>query len=256
VETSELLELLSLLLGTTPEQLLRLLLVAARTLPSILLVPALGLRAAPLPLKLAMTFALAATVASAGLDGAVPAEPGLLSIVRELVAGLPIALGAAGLLWAATMAGDLVADSYQDVGDGTFGAVPGARSSWGVLFSLLGAAGFIELGGPARLLRALAGAPPSFDAQLAASLGSTQWWMLIVTQVLGAIDLALAIAGPLLAVSFVTQVAAALTVRASVPLSLGSGLPALRAPVVLFLFGLLFQSVAFALFEQFDWRLP
>ncbi|HEX2879720.1 MAG TPA: flagellar biosynthetic protein FliR [Polyangiaceae bacterium] len=255
MEPSALLELASLPLGTTPEQLLRQLLLAARALPLIVLVPVFALRGAPLPLKFAMAFALVATVLPTGVEGNMPSEPWPLLIARELVAGLPIALGAAALLWAATMAGDVVADSYQDTGAAAFDAVPGARSGLGVLFSLLGAAGFIEVGGPARLLRALAASPSPGGLSLT-TLGSKQWWLQIVTQVLGAIDLALAIAGPLLAVSFVSQVAVALTLRASLPLSLGPALPALRAVIVLLLFGLLFQAVALALFEQLDLRLP
>jgi type III secretory pathway component EscT len=256
VEASALLELVSLPLGTTPEHLLRQLLLTARALPLIVLVPVFALRGAPLPFKLAMAFALVATVLPTGLEGIMPSEPWPLLIAREIVAGLPIAVGAAALLWAATMAGDLVADSFQDVGVTAFDALPGARSSLGVLFALLGATGFIELGGPARLLRALAASPPPVGVSFVSTLGSQQWWLQVVTQVLGAIDLALAIAGPLLAVSFVSQVAVALTMRAWLPLSLGPALPALRAVIVLLLFGLLFQAVALALFEQLDLSLP
>lgn len=241
------------MLGTTPEQLLRVALMGVRTLPLVLLVPAFGLRAAPLPFKLAIALVLGLTVAPVWLQGPVASEPWLVLILRELVSGLPLALGAAALLWAASMAGDLVSDSYRDVGAVSFDAVPGANSSLGVLLSLLCAIGFLEVGAPVRLLRALA---HSTGSAWATSFGSKQWWLQVVEQVLGAIDLALAIAAPLLAVSFATHIAFALMARASVPLSGSPALPALRAVVLLVLFSLLFQAIALALFEQLDLRLP
>lgn len=241
------------MLGTTPEQLLRVALMGARTLPLVLLVPAFGLRAAPLPFKIAIALALGLAVAPVWLQGPVVSEPWLVLLLRELVFGLPLALGAAALLWAATMAGDLISDSYRDVGAVSFDAVPGARSSLGVLFSLLCAIGFLEVGAPARLLRALA--HPTGPVW-ATNLGSKQWWLQVVEQVLGAIDLALAIAAPLLAVSFATHLAFALMARASVPVGWSPALPALRAVVLLVLFSLLFRAVALALFEQIDLRVP
>jgi hypothetical protein len=80
--------------------------------------------------------------------------------------------------------------------------------------------------------------------------------MQVVDQVLASIELAIALAGPLLAVSVATQLAFALTARAAVPLSLGPALPALRVVVLLLLVGALFQAVALALFEQLNLRLP
>jgi type III secretory pathway component EscT len=261
VEPTTLLALVSLLLGMAPEHLLPHLLLAARALPLIVLVPAFGLKAAPLPLKLALALALASTLGPVGLSPmvsgrTVPVDPLPLLLLRELVAGLPIALGAAALLWAATMAGDLIADSHQEMQTTISDGLSGARSSMGVLFSLLCAVGFVEVGGPARLLRALLASPSPAGGSLAVSLGSKPWWQQVVTQVLGAIDLALAIAAPLLAVTFVVQIASAVTARASGPLSLGPGLPALRSLIVLCLLGLLFQALALALFEQLDLRLP
>jgi type III secretory pathway component EscT len=239
------------LFGTTPEQLLPLVLMAARVLPLVVFVPVLGLRGAPLPFKAAIAFALAVAVAPTWLPTANPAGPLLGLLAHEIILGLPLAIGAAALLWAATMAGDLASDLYRDVGPMSFDAVPEARSSLGVLLSLLCAIGFLEVGAPVRLLRALAQAP-----QHALVLGSKQWWSQLIEQILGAIDLALAIAGPLLAVSFVTHIAAGLTARASVPLSFGPAMPALRSLVILFLFSLLFQALGLALFEQLELRLP
>lgn len=235
----------------TSEQLFPLVSMAARALPLVVLIPVLGLRGSPLPFKIAIAFALAVAVAPTWLPGTAATEPLFGLIVREMITGLPVALGAAALLWAATMAGDLASDLYRDVGTVSFDAVPEARSSLGVLLSLLCAIGFLEIGAPIRLMRALALSP-----QHALVLGSKQWWWQLVEQVLGAIDLALAIAGPLLAVSFVTHVAAGLTARASIPMSLGPALPALRALLVLLLFSLLFRAIALALFEQLDLRLP
>jgi flagellar biosynthetic protein FliR len=245
MDAFSLLELSSALFGVAPAQLLRAGLMAARVLPLVVLVPVFGLRAAPWPIKGAMALALALSVAPVWLAEPLPSEPWLMLIFRELLLGLPVALGVAALLWAATMAGDLISVSARDVGAISFDALPGAQSAVGVLMSLLCMVGFLELGVPARVLRALASLAPTTEP-----LASRGWWLHVVEQVLAAINLALAIAAPLIAVAFVTHIAFALLARAALPVSLMPALPALRALVVLFLFAALFQAIAWVLFER------
>jgi type III secretory pathway component EscT len=150
------------------------------------------------------------------------------------------------------MAGDLLAASYRDVGSISFEALPGASSALGVLLSLLAALGVLELGAPARLLRVLADPVPALGLQE----WGTQVARSVLEQVLAAIELALTLAAPLLAVALLTQVVFAVTARAAAPVSLLPALPALRAVAVLLLFALLLQTLALALFEQMDLRLP
>jgi type III secretory pathway component EscT len=106
------------------------------------------------------------------------------------------------------------------------------------------------------VLRALAAANSAGSALVLAELASAQWWLHVVEQVLAAIHLALALAGPMLAVAWATHIGFGLVARAASPVSFAPMLPALRAIVALLFFALLFQALAGALFEQLDGRLP
>jgi hypothetical protein len=77
-----------------------------------------------------------------------------------------------------------------------------------------------------------------------------------VRQVAHSIELAIVIAAPLIAIALACEMVFALTARAATPLALASVLPAFRGLVVLAAFGLLFQALAWALFEMIDLGLP
>jgi type III secretory pathway component EscT len=147
------------------------------------------------------------------------------------------------------MAGDFFAEVNGSSEPAAFATVPGPSSAYGTLLSLFAALAFLELGGPARAVKALAvlGTAPTDMRQLLT---------LVVQQVGDAIDLAVMIALPLVGVALALQVAWGLLARVAQPLALGTYLPALRSLAVLAVFGLLFQSLSWALVERVELALP
>lgn len=132
---------------------------ATRALPSVVLIPALGLRALPGVARMVAALALAACTAPAlaGLES--PDGPWLVALLSQLAIGLPLAVGAAGTLWVASMAGNLLdqaAAAPQRPRAFDFADAP--VSPLGVLLALGAAVAFFSLGGPARLVSALAAA--------------------------------------------------------------------------------------------------
>jgi len=251
VDIQPILSLLADCFGVGQSDLLALALAGLRIAPLVFLVPALGLQALPLPLRIAFVLVLALAASPAWLPIIPADDPWPVLAVRELLLGVPVALGTAVLLWAATMAGDLVALMQGGLEPESFTGIAGGTSAFGMLFSLLAALAFLELGGPVRVLGAL-----SAPAASAAQVASRDFWWAVANQILLAINLALAIAGPLVAVAFTVQVAFALVTRAAMPVALHSFLPALRSLGVLFVFGILFHVITLALSEQIDQRLP
>ncbi len=107
-------------------------------------------------------------------------------------------------------------------------------SPLGALLSLLVALIFLEGGGAARVAAALsANVPASYGTLWQVALGLTH-----------AIELALAVAAPVVAVSIVLELANALVARAATPAHIAALLAPLRSILILVSFALLFERMA------------
>lgn len=201
-----------------------LLLAWARVLPLVTIVPAFGSRLMPAParavfgLGLALLLLPSVTARVALSDVTLPSW--VLGVVRELAAGLPIALATGGLLWAAMMAGGLV-DDLRGASQQQSLVLSDARTPLGALLGLFATWAFLELGGVESALAALL-APPSGAPLLGA-----------VRDLVSALHVTFALSAPIVCVSVVWEVAGALVARAASPAHVQSLLAPLRALVVL-----------------------
>jgi type III secretory pathway component EscT len=201
----------------------------ARVSATVTLVPAFGLRALPAAARGALGVALALAIAPAvavhhgqavrslGAFGALGAQvPWPLLLVLEVLRGLPTALAAAIPLWGATMVGGVVDSLRGDSSQLTSPVVDGQTTSLGVLFALLASALFLAGGGAARVVGALAsldleGAPGLAGFAPLAMVGA------IVHQLSAGLEMAVALAAPLLVAAVVVEVGGALIARAASP---------------------------------------
>jgi flagellar biosynthesis protein FliR len=208
----------------------------ARAAPAVVLIPAFGLNALPAPVRGIFGVSLAVAIFPA-LSGLAPVGgPIWVSLLTEVMAGLPVAIAAAVPLWAATMAGG-VADALRGMNDTTEApTVEGAATPMGVAFSLLACALFFATGGPARVATALLAVSIEPDMALRAS-----------QDIVGGITIAVSLGAPLLAASIVVEVAGALVARAASPAQLQLLLAPLRALALLAVLGLVFGRLAEAL---------
>jgi len=209
----------------------------ARATPAVVLVPAFGLKAVPAPARTVFALALAASI----FPAVTPIAPlgttpwGLLAFA-EFVRGIPIALAAAIPLWAATMAGGVV-DALRGSNDQvSVPTVEGRATPLGVPLSILACTLFLATGGPSRVAMALATRPLDGHPFLAAAHDIT-----------GGIELAVAIAAPLLAAAIVIEIAAALIARASTPAQIHALLAPVRALGLLAVLALVFERLSGAL---------
>lgn len=206
---------------------------AARALPVVTIVPAFGLRALPAPARGVVAIALGLAIApampslEAGPPGVVPRW------LEQVLLGLPIALAAAIPLWAATMAGG-VADTLRGGGDdGSSPVVEGKAGRFGILFAMFASVVFLGTGGPARVATALATA--TADARpLAASAAA----------ITAGIELAVAIAGPLLVAAVVLEVFSALVARAAAPAQIQALVAPLRSLGILAVTALVLERMS------------
>jgi type III secretory pathway component EscT len=204
----------------------------ARVAPALTLVPAFGLTALPAQSRAALGLALAVSIAPA----LTPAETGMpfgIAILVEAARGLPVALSAAGVLWAAGMAGGLTDNLRGARETQALPIVDEETSPLGALLSLLVAIVFLEGGGAARVVAALTErATISHGVLWQIALGLTH-----------AIELALAVSAPIVAVSIVLELASALIARAATPASIAALLAPLRSMLILAAFALLFERM-------------
>lgn len=211
----------------------------ARVTPTVVLVPAFGLRAMPTPVRgvLGVMLAFCIYPAMAPVLNAQPQVPWIILALGEILRGLPVALAAAVPMWAATMAGG-VADSLrggsQDQKD--VPVVEGKVTTLGIPLSLLASAIFLFTGGPSHVVSVLARG--EFPAHPLAVMAN---------DVASGITLALALSGPLLAASIVIEVSGALIARAASPAQVTALLSPLRAFALLAMFGLAFDRLALVL---------
>ena len=205
----------------------------ARVSPSILLVPAFGLRALPNPARIALGLAMGAALAPAVRPVADRSLPWAAELLIELGRGLPVALSAAVVLFTATMAGSLVDDlrGSRDVAS-VPSVEPGATPS-GVLVAMLVAIAFLEGGGPARIVAALSDPQLEFSGPLQRA----------AADLTGGIELAIAVGAPVIATSIVVEVASALVSRAASPAHVMPLLAPLRSLVLLGAFALVLERM-------------
>lgn len=192
----------------------------ARFAPTLVIVPAFGLRALPTAARGILGLALGAAIYPALAPIVTErSAPFFVLALEQVVLGLPVALAAAIPLWAATMAGGLV-DAVRGAQDGTgLAVVEGQKATpIAILLSLLASTVFLATGGPARVATALAStvlpAHPLLGAANALTAG---------------IGLAIAIGAPLLAAAVVLEIAFALIARAASPAQVHALLAPLRA---------------------------
>ncbi|MCC6217408.1 MAG: flagellar biosynthetic protein FliR [Polyangiaceae bacterium] len=205
----------------------------ARVTPSLVLVPALGLRALPAAARVVLGGVLAMI-----LIPAMPAPQGPagapLELLTEAARGLPVAATAAALLWAASQAGGLIDDLRRERGAAALPVVESGAPATGALFSMLASIAFLETGGPARLTRALAQAPPPTAAAAVE----------VAAHLVAGIELALALAAPLVVVSLVTELGGALVARAATPAWIDALLAPARSLAVLCALALVLERIA------------
>ncbi len=208
----------------------------ARAAPVVTIVPAFGLRAVPAPVRALLGICMAAVIAPALRgDPTLVAHGWLLAIGASLLQGIPIAIAAAVPLWAATMAGGVM-DAVRGSADlVSMPSVEGRPTLLGVPMALLASAIFLSTGGPARVVAALAWAPPIDSAQ--APL------IRVAFDITSGIDIALAIAAPVLAASIVVEIGTALVARSASPAQVHALLAPLRSIAVLAVVALTFDRM-------------
>ena len=205
----------------------------ARVTPALTVLPAFGLNALPAQTRVALGLALAVSIAPS-LQPAQSAAPFAVALLLEAARGLPVALAASAALWAAGMAGGL-ADNIRGARETqSLPIVDEETSPLGALLSLLVALIFLEGGGAARVAGAL-------SSQVAVSHGTLWQVALGLTH---AIELALAVAAPVVAVSIVLELANALIARSATPAHVVALLAPMRSILILVAFGLLFERMA------------
>lgn len=210
----------------------RALLGLARAAPLVLLVPAFGLRALPVAVRLAFGLALGLAAFSAE-SPAGRGGPYVVQLVAQLVQGLPVAITTAGGLWIASMAGGLVDDLRAAHERSSLPHVE-TEAPTGALFAMLAGLGFLVSGGPVQALRAMA-----LDARDVVSSA-----VHVADALRSGIGLAVAIAAPLIVVAVVSELAMALVSRVAAPASLQSLVQPVRSLVLLGALAIFLDRVA------------
>jgi flagellar biosynthesis protein FliR len=205
----------------------------ARVTPALTLVPAFGLNALPAQTRAALGLALALCIAPSLQPASISAPFGV-ALLFEAACGLPVALAAAVALWAAGMAGGL-ADNLRGARETqALPIVDEDVSPLGALLSLLVALVFLEGGGAARVAAVL-------TSNVTISHGVLWHVTLLLTH---SIELALAVAAPVVAVSIIAELTNALIARSATPAYIVALLAPLRSIVILITFALLFERMA------------
>ncbi len=203
-----------------------------RALPIVTIVPAFGLGAVALPIRLGLAAALALAAAPALRPIAADGSPFVVALVREAALGLPVALGAAAILWAVVMAGGLADDlrGGREVPELPLLDEPGPPLS--ALFGLFAAVGFIEVGGVARLAEALA--TPALHAT----------WAAAAARLAASIGIAVAVAAPLVIGALLVEISGALVARAASPAWMLPLIAPLRSLAILAVLWVSFDRIA------------
>jgi type III secretory pathway component EscT len=193
----------------------------ARVLPIVALVPAFGLRALPMSARAVLGLALAAAIVPG--VGALAGGAGAAGLLDEGARGLSVAIAAAVPLWAATMAGGLVDTLRGAQGEqGSAPTVEGRPTLLGAPLSILASAIFLEGGGAARAVAAVA-QPETASSPV----------LLAAHHLVTGVTLAVALGAPVLVASMVLEIGAALLTRSAAPAQLSALVAPLRALAVL-----------------------
>ncbi len=204
--------------------------------PTALLVPAFGWPGSPLTPRLALGLGLSLCVApsTAGLP-----EGWGGALAWALGIGVSVAVGAAGVLWAALMAGG-VADRFGPGGGGSseegLWDPPGPLS---FLFGLLSALFFLAGGGPARAGAAL--------TRLARVPAAGELLQPILDACLASITLAVGVATPILLTVLLLEGIMVLLRRTALPLATEQLLGPLKTLAFLFLLAVALEPMLTAL---------
>jgi flagellar biosynthetic protein FliR len=176
----------------------------ARAVPLLLLVPAFGLSAVALPIRMGLAAALAATILP-GLPPRASDQPFVVAFGQELLVGLPVAVSVAVLSWTAIMAGAIADDLRGARETAALPVFEEPAPPIGALLGLFVGIAFLETGGAARaaLLLSRAGQAPA--------LGD------VIVALAGSIQVALSIAAPFVLGSLLIEVAGGLIARAAQP---------------------------------------
>jgi type III secretory pathway component EscT len=219
----------------------------ARLVPSLVLVPAFGLRAVPVIARILFALILAACVAPALVPLTLTEQPWLIVMLVQLGSGLPVAVSAAVTLWAAGMAGNLL-DELRGAShmQSTFVGIEGPASPFGILFSLAAAIAFLKLGGPARLAEALSAAEPVTEQSLRG----------VAIALAQGIQIAVLISAPFIAVVLFLELFQALVSRAARPAHLAPSLAPLRSIALVAIAALLLDRLLEGLVAWMDASLP
>ncbi len=221
----------------------------ARVAPSVAIVPAFGLRGLPAPVRIGLALCLALLIvptvslqiepSGAGMPGGHGGGFALAMLWQSLI-GLPVAVTAAVALWAATMTGGLVDNLRGGRERANLPVVEPESTPLGAALSVLVGVFFLESGGVSRIAEALmrAQAPGLSTAAL------------IAEQLVGGIQLAFAVAAPLLAAALVLEVASALVSRAASPAFVQPLVTSLKSLALLGAAALLLDRMAAFLAER------
>lgn len=218
---------------------------AARLLPVVTLLPAFGLSAVAAPVRLALGFALALTVLPAATPFAAPEGGYVVRFALEALRGVPLALESSAILWVATMAGGLVDNLRGARESASLPTLEEPVAPLGAVLALFASVAFLESGGAARVALAAAGLEP-----VSASL-----FRAAANELVRAIEIALAVAAPLAAVSIVVELGAALVTRAAAPAQVMALIAPLRSIVLLGVAALLVERLC-ALIAELVSRAP
>ena len=191
--------------GQESSEIRALLLAWARALPLVTIVPAFGLGAVALPIRIGLALGMALAVAPALRPVLADGVPLFAALLREAALGLPLALATSAFLWAAIMAGGLV-DNLRGARENVEGPfLDEPTTPLAALLGLFAGLAFLETGGAARVASALA------EPRLVTGLGAA------VERISDAMGVAVALAAPLVAGSIVVEVALGLVARAASP---------------------------------------
>jgi type III secretory pathway component EscT len=215
----------------------------ARIMPSLVLVPAFGLKSFTPAMRAALGLLLAICIfpalPSGGVAGGGGSLPWAVLIVGEVLVGLPAAILAAAPIWAAIGAGSAV-DLARGGQENQTGPLGERTGTFGTLFSLLAAFLFFATGGPSRLA-GMALVP--LDGSLLVRLA----WL--IERSIGS---AVALAAPVLAASIVVETASAVMARAASPAQIQAVIAPMRSLSVLLVAAFAVDRVARAI-ELTSW---
>lgn len=192
-------------------------------MPAVTIIPAFGLAAVGAPIRIGLALALALSVLPALEPTLSHGLPWTVAFGVEFLRGVPLALETSAVLWAANMSGGLIDNLRGARETSELPILEEPAPPLAALLALLTGLAFLESGGASRVAAALIRVRPP-----TASLFEG-----VAVELTRAIELSVAIAAPLAAVSIVFEVVAALIARAASPAHVQALIAPLRSLAVL-----------------------